>query len=640
MPHSSWTVDDSRRLYNLETWGDGYFDISPAGELRVGGAADRRVSLTEIVGELGDAGLRLPVLLRFSDVLRDRVTRLCQAFDTACADLDYSAGYTAVYPIKVNQQYSVVREIVACGGDRVGLEAGSKPELLAVMGLVRPGGTVICNGYKDPEYVRLALQGQCLGVNVTLVVEKLSELNIIMAESRALGLRPRIGLRVRLATLGAGNWQNTGGEKSKFGLPAGQLLDAVERLRQAGMLDCLHLMHLHLGSQIANVRDIQHGMREAARLYVELRQLGAPIDCVDVGGGLGVDYEGTRSRSFCSMNYSVDEYAHNIVRALAEHCAAADVPAPHIISESGRALTAHHAVLVTSVVDTDSGVLPAPGEQAADAPLPLAELWRVHDDLASIPPLEAYHDVSYCLAEAHAAFNHGQLTLAQRAQAERLASAINHHLLGSLSPELPAHRDALNDLRVRLATKYFLNLSVFQSLPDVWGIDQVFPIVPIARLDEAPEERVTLCDLTCDSDGRIDHYVEASGLTETLPAHRLRDGETYCLAIAMVGAYQEILGDLHNLFGDTDTVNIEVAADGHWRFSAPEPGDRTDELLQLVHHAPDELLATYAERLALSGQAADVQARMLADYRHAMQGYTSLDPQDQRRPAVNEEGST
>lgn len=636
MPNSSWTVDDSRRLYNLDTWGDGYFDVNASGALCVGGAADRRVELTEIVGQLSGAGLRLPVLLRFSGVLRDRVTRLCNAFDTACDDLDYAAGYTAVYPIKVNQQYSVVREIVACGGDRVGLEAGSKPELLAVLGLVRKGGTVICNGYKDPEYVRLALQGQRLGVNVTLVVEKLSELAIIMAESRALGLRPRIGLRVRLATLGAGNWQNTGGEKSKFGLPAGQLLDAVERLRSAGMLDCLHLMHLHLGSQIANVRDIQHGMREAARLYVELHQLGAPIDCVDVGGGLGVDYEGTRSRSFCSMNYSVNEYAHNIVRALAEHCAVAGVPAPHIISESGRALTAHHAVLVTSVVDTDSGILPAPGKQADDAPLPLAELWRVHDDIDRLPPLEAYHDVSYCLSEAHAAFNHGQLSLAQRAQAERLASAINRHLLSRLSDELPAHRDALNDLRVRLATKYFLNLSVFQSLPDVWGIDQVFPIVPIARLHEKPDERVTLCDLTCDSDGRIDQYVEASGLTETLPAHALRDGETYCMAIAMVGAYQEILGDLHNLFGDTDTVNIEVEADGRWHFASPEPGDRTDELLQVVHHAPEQLLATYAERLAGSGLSSAAQASTLADYRHAMQGYTYLDPHDQRRPEPTE----
>jgi len=632
MPHATWTVDDSRRLYNLATWGDGYFDITEAGELSVGAGSDRRVSLSEVVNALPGSGLRLPVLLRFSEVLRDRVQRLCSAFDQACEDLDYAAGYTAVYPIKVNQQYSVVREIVACGGDRVGLEAGSKPELLAVLGMVREGGTVICNGYKDPEYVRLALHGLRLGIQVTLVVEKLSELGVILAEARALGVRPRIGLRVRLATLGAGNWQNTGGEKSKFGLPAGQLLDAVERLRDAGMLDCLHLMHLHLGSQIANVRDIQNGMREAARLYVELRGLGAPVDCVDVGGGLGVDYEGTRSRSFCSMNYSVNEYAHNIVRALAEHCAQADVPAPHIISESGRALTAHHAVLVTSVVDTDSGVLPEPGERPDDAPLPLTDLWRVYDGIDELPPLEVYHDTGYCLAEAHAAFNHGQMSLSERAQAERLASAVNRRLLARLNPDIPAHREAMQDLAVRLATKYFLNLSVFQSLPDVWGIDQVFPIVPIARLDEQPAERVTLCDLTCDSDGRIDQYVEQNGLTETLPAHGLRDGETYCMAIAMVGAYQEILGDLHNLFGDTDTVNIEVDATGAWRFESPEPGDRTDELLSLVHHEPERLLDCYRERLQRSGLGEDDQAEILAGYRHAMQGYTYLDPLDLRRP--------
>ena len=631
MPQSAWTVDDSRRLYNLSTWGDGYFDITAQGELAVGGDADHRVALPEIVEQLATAGLRLPVLLRFSAVLRDRVRRLCEAFDRACDDLDYTAGYTAVYPIKVNQQYSVVREIVDCGGERVGLEAGSKPELLAVLGMVREGGTVICNGYKDPEYVRLALQGQRLGIQVTLVVEKLSELGIILAEASAIGVKPRIGLRVRLATLGAGNWQNTGGEKSKFGLPAGQLLDAVTRLREAGMLDCLHLMHLHLGSQIANVRDIQNGMREAARLYVELRALGAPIDCVDVGGGLGVDYEGTRSRSFCSMNYSVHEYAHNIVRALAEHCAVAGVPAPHIISESGRALTAHHAVLVTSVVDTDAGILPEPGDRPTDAPLPLTDLWRVYDGIDELPPLEVYHDTGYCLGEAPAAFNHGQMSLTERAQAERLASAVNRRLLERLSPDVAAHREAIQDLAVRLATKYFLNLSVFQSLPDVWGIDQVFPIVPIDRLSERPAERVTLCDLTCDSDGRIDQYVEQAGLAETLPAHALRQGETYCLAIAMVGAYQEILGDLHNLFGDTDTVNIEVDETGAWRFEQPEPGDRTDELLSVVHHEPQRLLERYRARLERSGLNAGEQAAILADYQHAMQGYTYLDPLDLRR---------
>ncbi|HUS24929.1 MAG TPA: biosynthetic arginine decarboxylase [Candidatus Binatia bacterium] len=622
-----WRADDARELYNMMQWGEGYFDVAPDGHLLVrphDGRAGVAIDLHELARRLPQEGLPLPVLVRFNDILHHRVDALCGAFDAAIAQQQYRGRYTAVYPIKVNQQRSVVEEIVRHGGARVGLEAGSKPELAAVLGLAPAGATIVCNGYKDRAYLRRALIGQKLGHRVFIVVEKTSELPLVLEEARALGIEPVLGLRVRLSANFASTQQNTGGEKSKFGLTSAQVLEAVELLRGAGRLDCLRMVHFHLGSQVANVADVQRGMREAARYYAELRALGAPLDVVDVGGGLGVDYDGTRSRSFCSINYSMREYALNIVRTLQETCRDAGAPEPDIISESGRALTAHHAVLITSVVDLETAPEQPPPAPAADDPQVLRDLHAALAALPQRPVLECLHDAAYFLSEAHALYVSGVLGVVQRARAEQCYYAVCRGALPRLDPAIRAHREALDELREKLAVKYFCNFSVFQSTPDVWGIDQVFPIVPLHRLDERPALRATLCDLTCDSDGRITHYVDRGGVETTLPLHALRPGEPYLLGIFLVGAYQEILGDMHNLFGDTNAVNVVLDGRGGWRLEGAEQGDRTDELLRYVHLEPEALAQSYRDKIKRSGIAEGERAALLQELEAGLTGYTYL----------------
>ncbi len=630
---TDWDIRQARDIYNLAHWGGGYVDVNPAGHLSVrpDRSADAAgIDLHALAGELTAAGLNLPVLVRFTDILRDRVDTLCNAFARAMADDGYSGRYTAVYPIKVNQQRTVVEEILRHGGARVGLEAGSKPELMAVLALSSAdGGIVVCNGYKDREYVRLALIGTALGHRVYLVVEKLSELELVIAEARSLGIAPLIGVRVRLASIGVGKWQNTGGEKSKFGLSAAQALAVVERLRGAGMLASLQLLHFHLGSQIANIRDIQNGLREAARYYAELHRLGAPIRTVDVGGGLGIDYEGTRSRSFCSMNYSVQEYANNVVHALWETCADQGLPHPDIVTESGRAMTAHHAVLITNVI----GMEPAPGDgtdtlapPAADAPRVLKDLWQgLSQDLSARSALEAYHDASHALTEAQTMYTHGVLALEQRAQAEQLYFATCRKVRALLQAEYRAHREALDELNEKLADKYFCNFSVFQSMPDVWAIDQIFPIVPLHRLDQRPTRRAVIQDLTCDSDGRIDYYVDREGVETTLPLHLVDAGAPYLLGIFLVGAYQEILGDIHNLFGDTDSVNLELTADGGHRLVRPRQGDTVETVLRYVDFSADELLRAYRAKVGGATLTPEQQRAYLGELQAGLTGYTYLE---------------
>jgi arginine decarboxylase len=620
-----WNAASAKDLYNVQYWGEGYFDVAAGGHLLVrprrNGTA---IDLYELARALPAQGLALPVLLRFTDILRDRVDALTGAFGEVMRELDYRGRYTAVYPIKVNQQKDVVDAIVRHGGERVGLEAGSKPELAAVLGLARPGAMVVCNGYKDRAYLRRALIGQKLGHRVYIVVEKTSELPQLLAEAKDLGVEPLIGLRVRLASNFTSTQQNTGGEKAKFGLAAAQVLEAVELLRAAGKLSCLRMVHFHLGSQVANVADIQRGMREAARYYAELRALGAPLDLVDVGGGLGVDYEGTRSRSFCSINYSQREYALNIVRTLQEVCRQSGQPEPDIVSESGRALTAHHAVLVTHVVDFESPPAAVPEKPVAGDPALLHDLQAIFEAVSERPALECLHDARHFLAEAHAAYTAGTLNVVQRAKAEQAYYAICRAAGPRLDPSVRAHREALDELREKLAEKYFLNFSVFQSVPDVWGIDQVFPIMPIHRLDERPALRATLCDLTCDSDGRIDQYVDKGGIETTLPLHALKAGEPYLLGIFLVGAYQEILGDMHNLFGDTNAVNVVLDDKDGWKLEEAEKGDRTDELLRYVHLEPDELKAAYARKLDAAKLPAAERAKLQAELEAGLTGYTYL----------------
>jgi arginine decarboxylase len=625
---TAWTLDRARELYNIANWNGGYFHVNDRGRvcLRVPGLADHPgVDLFELALSLRDSGeSSLPVLIRFQDILSDRVRRLREAFDQARQETGFEGAYTAVYPIKVNQQRSVVERILGEGGDRVGLEAGSKPELMAVLALSRPGGVIVCNGYKDREYLRLALIGRLLGLRVYIVIEKPSELDGVMEASRDLGVRPMLGMRVRLASIGKGKWQNTGGEKAKFGLSASQSLGLLERLREADMLDCMQLLHFHMGSQIANIRDIQAGMGEAGRFYAELRRLGADIQVVDAGGGLGVDYEGSRSRNDCSMNYSLKEYANNIVRSLVNACREYDLPHPQIFTESGRALTAHHAVLVTNVIDTErapdrEGLAP-PGD---DEPLILQDMWHLYENREGIAPTEVYHDMAHWLSEAQAMYTHGVLDLAQRARAETLYFATCRRLASDDSLRLP--REIRDEINEKLADKYFCNFSVFQSIPDVWAIDQIFPIMPLHRLDEPPTRRAVLQDLTCDSDGHVDRYVDSEGVETSLPLHPLREGEPYLLGIFLVGAYQEILGDLHNLFGDTDSINVVLEPGGGHRLEQPERGDTVDELLRYVHFDPQTLAAAYRAKVASAGLDEALGGRVLAELEHGLSGYTYLE---------------
>jgi len=625
---ADWDIQKARDVYNTARWGGGYFDINAAGEVIA--RPDRNphgpgISLPALAAEVRAAGLSLPVLVRFTDILRDRVSSLCRAFDDAMATDGYQGRYTAVYPIKVNQQRRVVEEIITSGGERVGLEAGSKPELMAVLAMAPRGAVVICNGYKDREYIRLALVGQQLGLRVHLVLEKRSELELVIRECERMKVRPVLGMRVRLASIGSGKWQNTGGEKSKFGLTAAQALGVVERLQEAGMADCLTLLHFHLGSQIPNVRDIRRGMREAARYYAELRRIGVPITCMDVGGGLGVDYEGTRSRNYCSMNYSVSEYASNVVHALWEMCEEQGLPHPDVISESGRALTAHHAVLLTNVIDHDSGDagngVAAPAD---DDPLILHDLWHCLSPADTRSALEIYHDAMHGLQEAQGMYTHGVINLHQRAHAERLYNAACHRVRPMLSLSARNHREVLDELNEKLADKMFCNLSIFQSMPDVWAIDQVFPILPLARLDERPTARATVQDLTCDSDGCIQYYVDGEGVESTLPLPPYRSGEPYLLGIFLVGAYQEILGDMHNLFGDTDSVNVELS-DGGYRLTGAAQGDSVEMVLRCVDFDRESLLAAYRDRVRDAQLSDEDSIAYLTELESGLRGYTYLE---------------
>ncbi|WAM55035.1 biosynthetic arginine decarboxylase [Vreelandella venusta] len=626
----------ARRTWNIDQWGSGYFDVDDHGQALVrplgSDAEGPALPLSGLVRQLQTAGLRLPVLVRFSDILHDRVEQLCGAFDVAMQDIDYQGGYTAVYPIKVNQQRRVVEEILATserGNGRVGLEAGSKPELLAVLALSDGGSSlIVCNGYKDREYVRLALLGEKLGHRVYLVVEKLSELELILEEARELEVTPRIGLRARLASVGKGKWQNTGGEKSKFGLTASQILDVVATLRAQNALESLQLVHFHLGSQIANIRDIQRGLRECARFYQNLVSLGAPIDTVDVGGGLGIDYEGTRSRSYCSANYSMQEYARNVVSAFAQLCQEADLPQPHLISESGRALTAHHAVLITNVIGEER-VNDSPPERSPQEDLQVEALWRVFEQLAeSQEPrvlVEAWHDLLQAVSELQDRFVMGLSDINARAEGERLYMAACARLRGQLDTRNRAHREIMDELAEKLADKLFVNFSLFQSVPDVWGIEQIFPVLPLSGLDQPPTRRAVIQDITCDSDGRIDSYVDGQGVESTLPLPEWASDDERWLGFFLVGAYQEILGDLHNLFGDTDSVDAALGDDGDWVFSNLQAGDTVADVLAYVNFDARVLKQKLTEQLITSGFSTQEQEKFAASLSEGLDGYTYLE---------------
>lgn len=598
---SQWTAADSRKLYGIRHWGAGYFAINEGGEIEVRphNGQGQPIAFGPLICQLREAGLSLPLLVRFPDILQDRVRCLTSAFDAHIERLDYEGRYSALFPIKVNQQEAVIKSIIDTRHVAIGLEAGSKPELMAVLAMAPKGGTIVCNGYKDREFIQLALMGQKIGHNLFIVIEKESEVELILEEAKALGLMPQVGLRVRLSSLASSKWADTGGERAKFGLSAAQLLQVIERFRAAQMEQGIRLLHFHMGSQIANLADYREGFREAIRYYAELRALGLPLDHIDVGGGLGVDYDGTHSRNASSINYDMHEYAGTVVGMLKEFCERQGLPHPHIFSESGRAMSAHHAVLVIQVTDIEQHNDAPPEVENADE---LPDIVRTLIELrgATDPEMatETYWRATHYMSEASAQYASGKLNLSQKALAEQSYFAICRSLHEQLRVSQRSHRTVLDELNDKLADKYICNFSVFQSLPDTWAIGQILPIVPLQRLTEEPQRRAVLQDLTCDSDGKIRQYVDEQSIESSMPVHALHPGEEYFLGVFLVGAYQEILGDMHNLFGDTDSVNVYQREDGSYYHSGIETHDTIEDMLRYVHLSPEELMTRYRDKIA------------------------------------------
>ena len=625
-----WSIDESRALYNVEGWGIGYFDINEQGHAVVCpdlARPDRRLDLFNLAMDLGEQGVGLPVLLRFSDILRSRIETLYAAFDHAIRDYEYEGKYTLVYPIKVNQQRHIVEEIVQFGAPHgVGIECGSKPELQAVLALSEsPNHMVVCNDYKDEEFMRLALMGQKLGHEVFVVIEQEGELDVLLRVADEMGVTPQAGVRIKLASEGHGRWAESGGEKSKFGLSASELVRVIDKLRDANRLEVLKLIHFHLGSQITDIRYIKSGLQEIARFYAELHTSGVRISHVDVGGGLGIDYDGSGSTVTASVNYSVQEYANDVVYTLAEMCREVEIPMPNIISESGRALTAHHALLLLDVIDVESQQdveLPAITD---DDHAILHDLQDSYESISGRSAREVYHDATFAKDRAQALFNSGVLSLRARAMAEQLYTATVNKVAVMAQRDREEYEDIIEELEARLIDRYFCNFSVFQSLPDSWAIDQIFPIMPVHRLEEEPERRGTIQDVTCDSDGKIDRFVGGKQGSPSLPLHPYRHGEPYILGIFLTGAYQEILGDLHNLFGDTNAVHVRLSESGY-EVTDLVHGDTVTEVLNYVQFRASDLLTTFRRKVSAATSITRQEANtFIADYVAGLEGYTYLE---------------
>jgi arginine decarboxylase len=627
----TWTIEDARDLYNVDGWGVGYFHINEAGNLAIHPTLEeeRGLDLHQIATDLEAQGLGLPLLLRFPDILRSRIETLVTRFAIAMEEYRYDGGYTLVYPIKVNQQRQVLQELVEAGeAHGLGLEVGSKPELQAVLALGdRADHLIICNGYKDEEYLYLALMGQKLGHEVMIVIEKISEVDLLLKLADEMGVQPTAGVRIKLSAAGAGRWSDTAGEKSKFGLSASELMRVVEKLRVAGRTDILRMLHFHLGSQIPDVRNIKEAMTEVARYYVEFRRLGIDVTHVDVGGGLGVDYDGSRSTAAASVNYSIQEYANDIVYGLAEACREEELPMPHIISESGRALTAHHSLLLVNVIDLETQIV----EHREEIPDEMHSV--VHDLAETLHGMderslrEVHHDATYWKERMRSLFNSGVLSLPERALAERLFLAIvtRGAELARRDPE--EWEDLLPEMEETLIDRYFCNFSLFQSLPDSWAIDQLFPIMPIHRLDEEPTRRGTLQDVTCDSDGKIERFIggERDG-KRALELHPFDPAEPYILGIFLTGAYQEILGDLHNLFGDTNAVHLRLTDEGEYEVVGIVHGDTVTDVLRYVQFDSDRLIANFRKKVGRAKGLSRSEANtFIADYIAGLAGYTYLE---------------
>ncbi|MFN1144450.1 biosynthetic arginine decarboxylase [Serratia proteamaculans] len=620
------------RTYNVAYWGNNYYDVNELGHISVCPDPDvpqARVDLADLVKQRQKDGLRLPALFCFPQILQHRLRSINAAFKRARESFGYEGGYFLVYPIKVNQHRRVIESLVN-SGEPLGLEAGSKAELMAVLahaGMTR--SVIVCNGYKDREYIRLALIGEKLGHKVYLVIEKMSEINMVLEEAERLNVVPRLGVRARLASQGSGKWQSSGGEKSKFGLAAIQVLKLVETLREAGRLDSLQLLHFHLGSQLANIRDIATGVRESARFYVELHKLGVNIQCFDVGGGLGVDYEGTRSQSDCSVNYGLNEYANNVIWGIGDACNEHGLPHPTVITESGRAVTAHHTVLVSNVIGVERNEFSEPLPPAEDAPRALESMWETWQELNEPENRrslrEWLHDSQMDLHDVHTQYAHGMLDLTKRAWAEQLYLNICNKIQQQLDPSNRAHRPIIDELQERMADKFYVNFSLFQSMPDAWGIDQLFPVLPLEGLDKPPEGRAVLLDITCDSDGTIDHYIDGDGVATTMPMPPYDPENPPALGFFMVGAYQEILGNMHNLFGDTASVDVFVFPDGSVESELSDEGDTVADMLEYVQLDPTALLAKFRDQVKETDLDSELQAQFLEEFEAGLYGYTYLE---------------
>ena len=627
-----WRIEDSEELYNIGGWGINYFGINEKGHVYVTPCKDDvRVDLKELVSDLAERDITAPVLVRFPDILDNRIEKTSACFNQAAKQYDFKGEHFIIYPIKVNQMRPVVEEIISHGKKyNLGLEAGSKPELHAVLATnMDSDSLIICNGHKDQNFIELALLAQKMGKCVFLVVEKLPELEIIARTAEKLGVRPNLGIRIKLAASGAGKWEESGGDVSKFGLNSSELLEALEMLKEMGMSDCLKLMHFHIGSQIPKIRRISTALREAAQFYVQLHQMGFDIKFVDCGGGLGVDYDGTRSsNSESSVNYSIQEYVNDCVYTLVEAANRNNIPHPNIITEGGRSLTAHHSVLILDVLE--SVTLPSMDEDFEAAPddhqlvRDLSEIW---DKLSSRSMLEDLHDAEDIREEALDLFRHGIIDLRTRAQIESLFWSVLREI-NDLTHHQKHVPDELRKLDKLLADKYFCNFSLFQSLPDSWALDQLFPIMPIERLDERPTRMATLQDITCDSDGKITNYVNSANLTNYLPLHPICKGEHYYIGVFLVGAYQEILGNMHNLFGDTNAVHVSVVGNSY-KIEKTIDGETVADVLEYVQYDPKRLvrrLEAWVSKAVSEGKITPEEGKeFLANYRSGLYGYTYLE---------------
>ncbi len=627
---TQWRVEDSADLYGIRSWGNGYFSVSDNGEVVVcpHGPKGPQISLLEIIAGLHERGYDMPVLLRVENILASRIARIHESFRKAIKHLGYKGEYRGVFPIKVNQQQQVVEKIAQFGARyHHGLEVGSKAELIAAVSLTHDfEACIILNGYKDEEFIDLGLQAQRLGLNVFFVLEMPGELDILLERAKALNVRPRVGVRAKLAVKAGGHWTDSGGERSTFGLSPAQIVDVVDTLKANAMLDCFRLLHYHLGSQISNIRDIRTGVMEATRLYVGLAQEGAPMGYLDLGGGLAVDYDGSHTNYISSRNYNLDEYCADVVETIMSILDESNVPHPHIITESGRATVAYYSVLLFNILDVNVvEEARLPENLPADAPEAVRNLRETLENISLRNLQESYNDGIYYRDELRRLFTTGAASLRQRTLGERFFWAIIMRIAQEKAKLKNVPRD-LADIDVNLADIYYGNFSVFQSLPDSWAIDQLFPIMPVHRLGEFPSRQGIISDITCDSDGRIDHFIDPQGMRPMLDLHPLRDGEEYYLGVFLVGAYQETLGDLHNLMGDTNVVSIRVNDDGSYEYVREIRGDSVADVLSYVEYEPRRILdnlRTSAEQAVRLGKISPSERfAVMQAFEDGLRGYT------------------